>query len=59
MEGVPLEQRRIEIIHGIPEGKVNLQECLQSLKKHQEDCFMAYSINSNELDCYPNTTALE
>ena len=31
-EGLPLEQRHIEIIHGTPEGKVNLHEYLQSLQ---------------------------
>ena len=37
MEGLPLEQQHFEIIQNILEGKLSLQEYLQSLKKQYQE----------------------
>ena len=37
MEGLPLEQQHFEVIQNIFEGKLTLQEYLQSLKKQYQE----------------------
>lgn len=37
MEGLPLEQRHFEIIQNILDGKLTLQEYLESLKKQYQE----------------------
>ena len=37
MEGLPLEQQHFEVIQNILEGKLTLQEYLQSLKKQYQE----------------------
>lgn len=37
MEGLPLEKQHLEIIVNILEGKMTLQEYLQSLKTHPKE----------------------
>ena len=37
MEGLPLEQQHFEVIQNILEGKLTLQEYLQSLKQQYQE----------------------